>query len=404
MIKFLLPKRIFPSGKIIYISDKKIIQYPIRGVLFILFATCFFTALGAGIYFFTVRLNSSSHLTQTELEIKRLRQVNENLKNHLNSISQDIDAFNDYLESQKVKKNTTKSTQSASMSQSVALPTSGSIVTNQQDQVAQPDNLLKEGENITQVLSSMTDKITLAHKNIRLSIEDKMRAAKALNLDDSLSIKSLNDEFNNAGYIYKVSFNQAIEQIASQNLQQNFEQEQNILPTAMSQAIDLLTETQKIYLDNLNLKYKISILKKLDSLIANAPSERPMDFYTRISSYFGGRIDPKGHYHAFHHGIDIVGEKNEKIKAVADGMVIKAGILGGYGNYIEVNHGHGIKTGYAHLSKILVSQGDKVKKGDIIAVQGSTGKSTGDHLHYEVKVGGVKKNPLLFMKPITQNA
>ena len=404
MIKFLLPKRIFPSGKIIYISDKKIIQYPIRGVLFILFATCFFTALGAGIYFFTVRLNSSSHLTQTELEIKRLRQVNENLKNHLNSISQDIDAFNDYLESQKVKKNTTKSTQAASMSQSVALPTSGSIVTNQQDQVAQPDNLLKEGENITQVLSSMTDKITLAHKNIRLSIEDKMRAAKALNLDDSLSIKSLNDEFNNAGYIYKVSFNQAIEQIASQNLQQNFEQEQNILPTAMSQAIDLLTETQKIYLDNLNLKYKISILKKLDSLIANAPSERPMDFYTRISSYFGGRIDPKGHYHAFHHGIDIVGEKNEKIKAVADGMVIKAGILGGYGNYIEVNHGHGIKTGYAHLSKILVSQGDKVKKGDIIAVQGSTGKSTGDHLHYEVKVGGVKKNPLLFMKPITQNA
>jgi hypothetical protein len=172
----------------------------------------------------------------------------------------------------------------------------------------------------------------------------------------------------------------------------------------MSQAIDLLTETQKIYLDNLNLKYKISILKKLDSLIANAPSERPMDFYTRISSYFGGRIDPKGHYHAFHHGIDIVGEKNEKIKAVADGMVIKAGMLGGYGNYIEVNHGHGIKTGYAHLSKILVSQGDKVKKGDIIAVQGSTGKSTGDHLHYEVKVGGVKKNPLLFMKPITQNA
>jgi murein DD-endopeptidase MepM/ murein hydrolase activator NlpD len=404
MIKFLLPKRIFPSGKIIYISDKKIIQYPIRGVLFIIFSTLFFTALGAGIYFFSVRLNSSSHLTQTELEIKRLRQVNENLKNHLNSISQDIDAFNDYLESQKVKKNTTKSTQAASMSKSVALPTSGSIVTNQQDQVAQQDNLPKESENITQVLSSMTDKITLAHRNIRLSIEDKMRAAKALNLDDSLSIKSLNDEFNNAGYIYKVSFNQAIEQIASQNLQQNFEQEQNILPSAMSQAIDLLTETQKIYLDNLNLKYKISILKKLDSLIANAPSERPMDFYTRISSYFGGRIDPKGHYHAFHHGIDIVGEKNEKIKAVADGMVIKAGILGGYGNYIEVNHGHGIKTGYAHLSKILVSQGDKVKKGDIIAVQGSTGKSTGDHLHYEVKVGGVKKNPLLFMKPITQNA
>ncbi len=464
MIRFLLPKNILPRGKIIYVSEAKIKHYSVLNLFVIFFGIAVFGLAGAGIYFFTLRINSSSYITQTELEIKRLRQVNETLKNHLNLISEDIDAFNAYLEINKVSKASLKKqrlvmqsaeggymdslqggkpnqTTEANLGQVLTpgqlqqgaaegqvwgkgqinniqnnnlnndvnarqngpannSPTGGLGGGNQGSQSSNVANLValsnQNEEDITKSIALITDKITAAHKNLRLAIEAKIRAAKGLNLEDSFSLKNINDEFTNAGYLYKVSYNQAANQIlpASGELDTLY----NGGEMQSGSQIELLSETQRIYLDNLNLKYKINILKKLDSLIANAPSDRPMDFYTRISSYFGGRIDPKGHYHAFHHGIDIVGEKNEKIKAVADGMVINASWLGGYGNYIEINHGHGIKTGYGHLSKILVSRGDKVKKGDIIAVQGSTGKSTGDHLHYEVKVGGVRKDPMLFMR------
>ncbi len=464
MIRFLLPKNILPRGKIIYVSEAKIKHYSVLNLFVIFFGIAVFGLAGAGIYFFTLRINSSSYITQTELEIKRLRQVNETLKNHLNLISEDIDAFNAYLEINKVSKASLKKqrlvmqsteggymdslqggkpnqTTEANLGQVLTpgqlqqgaaegqvwgrdqinniqnnnlnndvnarqngpannSPTGGLGGGNQGSQSSNVANLValsnQNEEDITKSIALITDKITAAHKNLRLAIEAKIRAAKGLNLEDSFSLKNINDEFTNAGYLYKVSYNQAANQILPPSGE--LDTLYNGGEMQSGSQIELLSETQRIYLDNLNLKYKINILKKLDSLIANAPSDRPMDFYTRISSYFGGRIDPKGHYHAFHHGIDIVGEKNEKIKAVADGMVINASWLGGYGNYIEINHGHGIKTGYGHLSKILVSRGDKVKKGDIIAVQGSTGKSTGDHLHYEVKVGGVRKDPMLFMR------
>ena len=100
-----------------------------------------------------------------------------------------------------------------------------------------------------------------------------------------------------------------------------------------------------------------------------------------------------------HAGIELAGPYGTPIYATADGTVERAGWNnGGYGNLIELDHGRGIETRYGHLSKVLISAGQQVKRGQLIAYMGSTGRSTGSHLHYEVRIDGKPVNPIPFMK------
>lgn len=117
-----------------------------------------------------------------------------------------------------------------------------------------------------------------------------------------------------------------------------------------------------------------------------------------VTSGFGARSDPFTHGSAMHHGLDISAPKGTPIYATAPGTVTHAGRDGPYGYLVEIDHGLGIKTRYAHLSKILVKVGDMVSYRDKIALMGSTGRSTGPHLHYEVVFNGVPQNPAKFLK------
>lgn len=112
---------------------------------------------------------------------------------------------------------------------------------------------------------------------------------------------------------------------------------------------------------------------------------------------FGYRKDPFTGRKTFHYGIDISAAKGVSIKASASGTVEFSGKKGGYGNCVIINHGNGIKTLYGHSSKLLVKEGQKVQKGDVIAQVGSTGRSTGPHLHFEVHVGGTQVDPLKYL-------
>ena len=116
-----------------------------------------------------------------------------------------------------------------------------------------------------------------------------------------------------------------------------------------------------------------------------------------ISSTFGARQDPVYGGGAFHEGLDIANDVGTTIVATAAGTVTYAGYNGGYGNEIEIDHGNGFVTKYGHNSALLVQVGMTVKKGQSIALMGSTGKSTGSHVHYEVRVNGVATDPLLFL-------
>lgn len=116
-----------------------------------------------------------------------------------------------------------------------------------------------------------------------------------------------------------------------------------------------------------------------------------------ISSYYGYRTDPFRGRRKNHKGLDIRGPVGTPIYATADGFVKTSKWLGSYGKFIELDHGNGITTRYGHMSRLKVSANTRVKKGDIIGLMGSTGRSTGSHLHYEVRVAGEPVNPLSFM-------
>ena len=148
-------------------------------------------------------------------------------------------------------------------------------------------------------------------------------------------------------------------------------------------------------------KQLFSSWKKLDNLSVGAiavPSEKPVRMAAFTSGY-GVRSDPFGGGAARHMGIDLAGPTGTPIYATADGVVSASGYNnGGYGNLIKLDHGRGVETRYGHLSAMLVAAGQRVARGQLIGRMGSTGRSTGSHLHYEVRIEGKAVNPIPFMK------
>jgi murein DD-endopeptidase MepM/ murein hydrolase activator NlpD len=126
---------------------------------------------------------------------------------------------------------------------------------------------------------------------------------------------------------------------------------------------------------------------------STAPAKLP-----RLSSRFGYRSDPLRGTLRMHSGIDIPGPLGTAVQASADGVVRFAGAAGGYGRMVEIAHGGGLTTRYAHLSRILVTPGEPVTRGETIALMGSTGRSTGSHLHFEVRMDGRAADPLVYFR------
>ena len=131
--------------------------------------------------------------------------------------------------------------------------------------------------------------------------------------------------------------------------------------------------------------------QKLD----HTPSVLPINIdESTMSSGYGIRIDPIYKSQVFHAGLDFAADMGTQVFATADGTVSSAALKTGYGNCVDIEHGYNFKTRYAHLSEILVEEGQTVKRGDLIGLVGSTGKSTGPHLHYEVHFKDQPENPV----------
>ena len=145
-----------------------------------------------------------------------------------------------------------------------------------------------------------------------------------------------------------------------------------------------------IYKNVDDFEYYKAVAKKL-------PLGKPVWSYW-ITSHYGTRNDPFKGSKAYHKGMDLASRTGTKIQVKAPGKVTKAEFVNGYGNLITINHGNGFETKYAHLHKIYVKKGQNVKYNDVIGEVGSTGRSTGPHLHYEVLYQGVSVNPMPFLK------
>jgi murein DD-endopeptidase MepM/ murein hydrolase activator NlpD len=133
------------------------------------------------------------------------------------------------------------------------------------------------------------------------------------------------------------------------------------------------------------------------------PSINPVEIM-KFSSGYGYRSAPTRGASRNHKGIDIPGPVGTPIYATADGMIGRAQWVGGYGKFVEINHGNAVQTRYGHLSAMNVTPGQRIRKGDIIGYMGSTGRSTGSHLHYEVRIAGEAINPTSFLSPVTKNS
>jgi murein DD-endopeptidase MepM/ murein hydrolase activator NlpD len=137
---------------------------------------------------------------------------------------------------------------------------------------------------------------------------------------------------------------------------------------------------------------------RLTRLMPIIPVRPPLIGQTGVSSPFGYRRDPFLGRLALHPGVDLVQEYGAEIHATAAGRVVHAGPMGGYGNMVEIDHGNGLATRYGHMSEVLVEEGQDVKAGAVLGRIGSTGRSTGPHLHYEVRVNGEPVDPERFLQ------
>lgn len=161
--------------------------------------------------------------------------------------------------------------------------------------------------------------------------------------------------------------------------------------------VDILTK--ELVIQSKSLDEIVALAKKKEKLLAAIPAIQPVknEDLKHMASGYGYRSDPFTKIRKFHYGMDFTARTGTPIYATGDGVVYKADAsLSGYGNHIEINHGYGYKTLYAHLSKYKCRPGQRVKRGDIIGYVGSTGRSQAPHLHYEVLKNGERVNPLNF--------
>jgi len=168
---------------------------------------------------------------------------------------------------------------------------------------------------------------------------------------------------------------------------------QELAARKMQDYLDKLSESTR--LEEVRQQDILRVLRENRNILASMPSIWPVTGF--VSSSFGGRISPFGHGSQFHKGLDISNRIGTPVIAPAEGTVILSGPDGAYGNSVELNHGGGIVTKYAHMQRAVVKQGEWVKRGQVLGYIGMTGRTTGPHLHYEVRLNGVPVNPMRYI-------
>ncbi|HET9048616.1 MAG TPA: M23 family metallopeptidase [Chiayiivirga sp.] len=163
----------------------------------------------------------------------------------------------------------------------------------------------------------------------------------------------------------------------------------------LGSSIDALSRQLSLQASQLSLLESVLSDRELDASLLPAGLPVRSGY---ASSGFGRRSDPFSGYNAFHRGVDFAGPRGSDVLSVADGVVQFSGRINGYGNAVEIDHGNGYVTRYAHNDKNLVVVGDRVKGGQIIAKMGSTGRSTGSHVHFEVWLNGRVVNPSQYLR------
>ena len=248
------------------------------------------------------------------------------------------------------------------------------------------------------VVSQIADDRAIKEENSQLRSELLQIQQKVVSINKTLDrVEQLDQKLRQISMLSDPDRNLAIGPVGTKDGEGELDGKQLVLdpedgPTVESKLDSLSAEAAK---QEQSLQELQEYFEDQKSLLASAPSVWPARGF--VTSDFGHRLDPYTAERTMHKGLDIGVPFGTPVQAPADGTVVFASTEGGYGNVLVLDHGYGIKTRYGHLSQILVKAGQKVHRGDKIALSGNTGRSTGPHVHYEVRVNGIPQNPRKFI-------
>ncbi|MES2677035.1 MAG: M23 family metallopeptidase [Pseudomonadota bacterium] len=369
----ILLKRIFGKKTILLVSKQQIKSYSISPITQIIFL---FVLLWLGSSFGQL-LRYNSVIKEKSVEISDLKKVNQQFEDKVESLNTNLQKINLYFKS---------------ISGYNSEPTKNSDQTNIDQKVKDLFGNTKLNSDDQQIAAKIADS--------NLILDDiKGAAIKRINdLEQKLAIAGIS-LVNNKAILKNNSDNNDNRKVVSLNSKGDLSKRQggpfrefrkNVNSSFSGSIFDLGKDPSGI-------KNEIEYLANLDKFIHFAPLAAPMKNYY-VSSIFGKRSDPIKGIPAKHNGMDFVGKNGARILSPSAGKVIFAGKFGSYGNTVVIDHGYGFTTRYGHLSRLNVRAGDSVQKEQIIAAQGSTGRSTGQHLHYEVRYHNIPLNPKKFLQ------
>lgn len=243
-------------------------------------------------------------------------------------------------------------------------------------------SLMKEKKNLEQETISQAEKITGITQKLK-SLE--MRLAYVENLGKKVKYIALGKEGENSSLFLGIGGMGTMNEKPVLDISTG----ESILEMRLS-ALQQRMESQEDFLDTV-----FTLLADKKSILDSTPSVWPVKGW--ITSEFGFRVDPFTGRNEFHQGLDIAARYGTPVIAPADGIVIYSRYERTYGNVVIIDHGYDYSTLFAHLAEVYVKQGDILKRGDVIGAVGDTGKTTGSHLHYEVRKNGIPVDPRDFI-------
>ncbi len=242
------------------------------------------------------------------------------------------------------------------------------------------------------VVGRATENAQLREENLKLKERLATIQERVTHINDTLSrVKHLNSALQNITQLNDPARKLAMTDVEAGSVEEDPRDE--VDPEKLTQNLDKLSAEAQSQEDT--LRALTGYFEDRKAILASAPSIWPVRGW--VTSDFGFRLDPYTAERRLHAGMDIANALGTPVVAPADGTVVYAAAESGYGNVLVIDHGSGIKTRYGHLSRIDVHLGDRVTRGQNIAAVGNSGRSTGPHLHYEVRINGMAENPREFI-------
>ena len=367
-------KLIFTKRTILFVTNQKI-----RSITFGPFSQAFCYIFFAWVInLFMQSLNYDRIINSKAEEINKLKVANSYFADEFDIVNEKLKKVNKYI---------------------ITISGQAQNVNSRQEQFIKPKDL--DEENLTKKDKHTLNEIKNSHNHLSMFSETASQRIKKIEkaiLKTGLNIKKPNidiEKIRNAKVAeYSLNEKSQIENLPKGGPEQYFDDD---LERALSEKKLSDPEFIERKIEQAKFNNEIEYLIVLEKLTKALPLSEPMKNYY-ISSGFGHRIDPITNRHTPHRGLDFVGSTREKVISPSAGRVVLARWFSDYGNAVVIDHGYGVTTRYGHLSKIKVSEGERVKEGRVIGLQGSTGRSTGDHLHYEVRYRNVPLNPKRFLE------